>query len=322
MENPTRPVSELFRAEDDFLVAAHASPDGDAIGSTVAVGFILKVLGKRFSLYNASGVPSTLDWLPLPSPVLTELPETMPAWTIVVDCGDGARVGSALAARLGETRVVNIDHHLGNPGFGEVDWVDVSQPAVGCMVAELARSLGVDLTGPLAEAVYLAVATDTGFFQFGNTTPECLELAADLIRGGLDAGSVSANIRNQLTLPRIQLWSEVMATIQVHFDGAAATVRVTQEMLERTGTTPKDTEGIINFVSRLKGVRFVGILREDGPMLVKFSLRSQGTDDVQKIAAAFGGGGHRNASGGHLRAALGAAHGKIVTAIGETLGAL
>lgn len=320
MANPLKRISGIIRENDEFLVASHTNPDGDAIGSISALGHMLAALGKRFTLYNPSGLPERYGFAELPGPITTTLPDTLPAWSIVVDCGAGPRMGDALLDRLDETSVINIDHHLGNDNFGEVNWVDPAQPAVGTMVAALAEELDVDVSGPLAENVYLAVSTDTGFFTYGNTTPESLELTAQMLRDGLDIARMNMLITKQWSEERMRLWAEAMGNVTLHLDGLAATTAVTDEMFERTGTTSEDTENIINFVRRLKGVRVAVILREEGPDLYKFSLRSYGDDNVQAIAARFGGGGHKNASGGTIAAPLDTARDMLIQAVADTLG--
>ncbi|WP_147821903.1 DHH family phosphoesterase [Salidesulfovibrio onnuriiensis] len=320
MPSPLQTIAKILREEDHFLVASHFNPDGDAIGSLAAVGHILASLGKTFTLYNPSGLPAKFQWLDIPGEVHEILPDDMPAWTIILDSGSPERTGLEMVSRMDETRVISIDHHLGNPEFGEVNWVDVREPAVGSMIALLADELEIPLTGSLAESVYLAVSTDTGFFTYGSTTPECLELVARLLRDGLDMSAVNTRITKTWSIERLRLWSEVIDTVELHMDGQVGVAAVTAEMLERTGTKAGDTENIINFVRRLESVRVAAILREEGPDTYKFSLRSYGADNVQEVAAQFGGGGHKNAAGGAIQAPLDEAKELLVRCIGETVG--
>lgn len=320
MASPIQRISDIIRAEDDFLVASHYNPDGDAIGSTCAMGHILAHLGKRFTLYNQSGLPTRYDYVNLPAPIETTLPDTLPKWTIVLDCGADERMGKALFDRTGETRIINIDHHLGNGDYGKENWVSVEQPAVGSMIAELSKELSIPIAGGLAECLYLAVATDTGFFTYGSTTPESLELAAQMLRDGLDIPRINMQITKQWSEERMRLWTEVMSTVELYSNKQIAVGVITNEMFERTGTTSEDTENIINFIRRLKSVRVAAILREEGPDTFKFSMRSYGNDNVQQIATKFGGGGHKNASGGTIEAPLEDAKMMLVEIIGGSLG--
>lgn len=319
MENPIQQISAVLRNADDFLVVSHYNPDGDALGSTCAMGHILKHLGKKFMLYNPNGVPSRYDFLNLPAPLVSELPDVLPKWTIVLDCGAKDRIGDALMERIDETRIIDIDHHMSNGDYGEVNWVDVRQPAVGTMVAELAIAMDIPIVGGLAECIYLAVATDTGFFTYGSTTPESLELAAHMLRHGLDLPLMNERITKQWTAERMTLWTEVMSQVELFSDERIGVSSITQEMFKRTGTSSDDTENIINFIRRLKSVRVAAILRQEGTNEFKFSLRSFGNDNVQAIAATFGGGGHKNASGGTIHASLEEAKQQLIDAIAATL---
>lgn len=306
MPDPRHEVARRIREGDVFLVAAHAAPDGDALGSTAAMGFLLEALGKTFTLLNASPVPPQYDWLPLPAP-LTATPNGTPYdLAIVLDCGDAARLGE-LESRLDPARMAVIDHHLGNPGFGAVNWCDPGRCATGEMVALLAKDLGVPLTGPLAEVLYTAMATDTGFFSFGGTTANCLDIVAALVRGGLDIGATGARIKNQWSLNRVRLWSEILANLTLRHDGQVGCIAISQAMFARTDTGPEDCEGLINNALRVRGVRAAVLVRELPEGGVKFSLRSVGAVDIQAVAAAHGGGGHKNASGGRLSLPLEAA---------------
>jgi len=320
MASPIQRISEILRDEDDFLIASHYNPDGDAIGSTCALGHILKSFGKQFTLYNASGLPERYDFTPQPAGISNTLPATLPKWTIVLDCGADERMGEELLSRAGETRIINIDHHLGNDEFGEENWVASNQPAVGSMIALLAEELSVPLTGPLAECLYMAVATDTGFFTYGSTTPESLELAAQMLRDGLNIAHMNMLITKQWSEKRMRLLTEVLNGVELYLDKQVAVAIITQEIFDRTGTTPEETENIINFIRRLKSVRVAAILREEKKDNFKFSLRSYGDDNVQEIAARFGGGGHKNASGGTIAAPLDEARTMLVDIIGGSLG--
>lgn len=318
-------VRQILEREDDFVVAAHATPDGDALGSTCALGWILTGLGKNFRLYNASGIPDMFDWLACPAPVCTSLGQVhadgfTPKRWIILDCGARHRLGLELAEALDPGLVVNIDHHLGNDGYGAVNWVDTSFPAVGEMIAALAKDLGQPLSGPLGEAVYLAIASDTGNFTYGNTRAETMELAASIVRQGLSVGAFNAKYMKHWSMNRLKLWSEALAGAELHCGGAVGVVRVTSEQLARTSTSSYDLEGLVNFIRRVKGVRVAAMLRQDNATKVKFSLRSDGDDDVQRVAAGLGGGGHRNAAAGFVQGDLDQAGERLVRAITQELG--
>ncbi|KAF5037285.1 hypothetical protein DSECCO2_566230 [anaerobic digester metagenome] len=284
------------------------------------MGFVLEALGKSFSLLNASPVPPQYGWMEPPAPLLDTPPDDGYDLALVLDCGDGPRLGN-LQQALDPARMAVIDHHLGNPGFGAVNWVDSRRCATGEMVAFLAKDLGVPLIGPIAQALYTALATDTGFFSFGGTTAESLELVAEMIRGGLDVGVTGALIKNQWTMNRLRLWSEVLGQIGLRHDGQVGVIRISQAMLKRTGTGPEDCEGLINNALRLRGVAAAILARELPEGGVKFSLRSVGDVNIQSVAASFGGGGHKNAAGGKLDAPLDAAGDMLAEAVARAVDA-
>ena len=191
---PAEEMAAIIQQFDNIVIVAHGSPDGDAIGATGAMGSLVKALGKRFVLYNATGIPDYLEWVPLPGKLVTK-PSAIPfkpGLIIVLDCGDAWRMGKELLAVFPEYPSVNIDHHLGNPMFASLgNWVDPGMAATGQMVAAVADAAGVPLTGELAQCVYLSLVSDTGSFTHGNTSAAVFTLAARLVANGLDGSRLS-----------------------------------------------------------------------------------------------------------------------------------
>lgn len=314
-------VRQLLEVGDDFLVASHDHPDGDAIGASVALSYILKAMGKRFWLYNESGLPEHFQWVNLPGPLYSSLDAIghTPQWFIILDCGDPFRMGKELLKAIQPAKIINIDHHTGNPLFGHVNWVDTTQAAAGSMAALVAMELGIPLTGGLGEAVYLSLVADTGQFCHGNTRPETLELAAHIVRMGLNPGEFTGKYQNQWTLNRFKLWSEVLHAATLHHHDLIGVLHIPSELLRDTGTTAYDCDGLVEFMRRIKTVRVSMALRESKKNIVKFSLRSQGADDVQRVALQFSGGGHRNAAGGNIVGTLEEAQDQLVAAVIQSL---
>jgi len=325
MASPMHDMAQALRAGSRFLVASHASPDGDAIGAMAAMGHLLRALGKQAVLYNISGLPAHLAWLPMPGPVLTELPEDLGGGgfdaIIALDCGDDRRGGKPLQQAMAAHPTLVIDHHIANPCWGRVNWVETDRSSTAEMVAALAEALGVEPSGPLGEAVYLGVATDTGHFQFENTSPRCMELAARIIRLGLDVARFNERIENQWSQARFRLWGEVLGGLTLYFGGQLGVIRITSEQLFRIGALAADTDGLTNFVLRIKGCKAALSLREDGGGMLKMSLRSVAEVNVQTVAAAFGGGGHKSAAGANLTGSIEDVEPRVIEALGEVLGA-
>lgn len=315
-------IADVLRVHDHILVAAHAHPDGDALGSTSAMGWLLRRLGKTMALYNGTGAPDFLEWLQLPGPLYTDVANLpfQPELLVVLDCGDAHRVGEMLSPWLSRLPVINIDHHLGNPVFGTLyNWVDPAMAATGQMVAAVARALNMPLSGSMAEALYLALVTDTGGFAFGNTTAEVFRLAAELAESGLDVAGVRERLENQWTLARMRLWSSLLRKFTLHRDGSVALVAVAREDLEACGARKDDMEGFVEHLRRLRGVLVAGLVREADPGRCKLSLRSSGATDVRAMAAVFGGGGHRNAAGATLTLPLDAAADAVLAVVDAAL---
>ncbi|TVQ98089.1 MAG: bifunctional oligoribonuclease/PAP phosphatase NrnA [Desulfovibrionales bacterium] len=297
-------VLRLLREGDHFLVAGHNNPDGDALGSTVALGWLLESLGKNYCLFNESPVPDRFSWLRSPRPLQQVLPDWEPKWYVLLDCGDAKRVGKDLAGRLPLERTINIDHHVSNRDFGVVNLVEPDRSSVGEMIGYLAQELGIPLVGPLGEAVYLALITDTGSFSYENTGPKVLELAATIIRNGLNPGRFNALLQNQWRLNRLKLMGDVLRGAKIYDDGRIGLVSIPAAFREANQATIEDCDDMVDYIRRVKGVRIAVSLREDEPRKIKFSLRSSGNTDVEEIASSVGGGGHKNASGGELHHTL------------------
>lgn len=321
MGSPMRDIAAAIAAGSRFLVASHASPDGDAIGSMAAMGHLLKALGKEALLYNISGMPEHLSWVDMPSAILTELPQGGFDWIIALDCGDARRGGKALQDAMASNPTMVIDHHVANPCWGQLNWVEVDRSSTCEMVAALARELGQELTGPLGEAVYLGLVTDTGHFSFNNTSPRCMEMAAHIISLGLDQAKMNELIENQWSLGRFRLWSEVLGSLALHFNGQLGVIRITSEQLSRLGATAEDCDGLTNFVLRIKGCKAAQSLREDKAGSLKLSLRSVSSVNIQPVAAAFGGGGHKCAAGANLSGSFEEIEPKLIEALGKVLAA-
>ncbi|ACU90496.1 DHH family phosphoesterase [Desulfomicrobium baculatum] len=311
-------IAEQIRDADNFLVLAHVSPDGDALGSMLAMGELLDTLGKKVRLFNESGIPRRFEWLAPKREILTQLPEEEPDNLIVLDCGSAERAGDLIAPWLKTKKVFNFDHHLGNPMFGTVNWVEQRASSVGEMVGMLARKLGVPLVGLLGEYVYLALISDTGDFCFNNTRPETLEMAAEILRLGLLPGPFHEQKQSTGTLNQLQMRGTVLQRARLYADGRICLISFTRELFEQTGTGPEDTEGLVNTVLYVSGVQVAISLREEDQG-IKFSLRSKGSTNVQTVAFRFGGGGHRNAAGGTLLLDMDQAKTTMIQAVTEEL---
>ena len=298
-------MAAWVQAHDDFLVAAHTHPDGDAIGATLAAAHLLKALGKRAVIYNATGLPESYAWLKLPVPLVTRLTQLdalsfRPQACLMLDCGDLPRAGDEMAAawQAGKfAATAAIDHHRDNPLFADVNWVNPATGATAQMVGELAQLLGFELSGELGEAVYLGISGDTGNFTYDNTTPDILTMAASIVGHGFNVAAFHSHLDEQWTLPRLKAWGELLGRVETAFDGRVAYVAAEPEFFERHRLPSTDYSDFSSLLRRIRGVSIGLFIRSTGPGQCKASLRSSGPVDVCTPAVMFGGGGHRNAAG-------------------------
>lgn len=319
---PAARIAAVLRSAERIVVTAHASPDGDAVGSMAAMTHGLLSLGKRVALCNATGFPAYLGWLPVPGQVyksLKEVPFT-PDLALVLDCGDLDRLGRSLVEPFSALPMVNVDHHLGNPGFGTVDnWTEPRMAATGQMVAAILAAMKVPLRGEAAQAIYVALETDTGGFSFDNVTFEVFELMAYLVGQGLDVAALRRRMDNQWSVSRMRLWGRLLQSFSLHCDNRVALSVVSLATLGTCGGMKEDLEGFVEHLRRIKGVEVAALVREDTPHRSKISLRSSGPVDVRAMAAAFGGGGHRNAAGAQLHMPLEDATAALLATVEEHL---
>ncbi|MCL2123897.1 MAG: DHHA1 domain-containing protein [Desulfovibrionaceae bacterium] len=308
-------IAAVLRERDNILAAAHASPDGDAIGATAAMGWLLQSLGKRFALYNASGMPASYAWVKMPQPLIFSLEglSFTPELLVALDCGDAHRLGPELARLLATLPSVNLDHHPGNPHFGSLgNWVDPDMAATGQLVAEVARVAGVPLSGGLAEGVCLSLVSDTGSFAFGNAGVAVFRLMAELVDGGLDFAGLRERMDRQWSLARSCLWGRLLGKVESRCGGRLILCVIRREDMDACAAAADDLEGFVELLRRHRGAELAATLREDAPDRCKLSLRSFGGVDARALASRFGGGGHQNAAGATMHEAVDGALEKVI----------
>jgi len=313
------PLLARLRDGRRFLVVSHANPDGDAIGTGLGLARAMRGAGHQALVWSRDPVPTVYLQLPGAGDIHVgeDPPPDFPAafdCAIVLECPTLDRTG--LETRLALLPQLNIDHHLGNAGYGEAAWVDPQAPAVAVMVAELLRELRVPIDSDAASCLFVGLSTDTGGFRFANATPRAFRAAADLVAEGASVERVSQWLHESQPEGAVRLLGGLLATLERHGeDGRVATARLTREMFAAAGAAPGDAEGLIDVPRSVAGVDAVGLLREVGDDLWKISLRSRGTIDVEAIARAHGGGGHRNAAGFRIEGGFESARAAVVEAL-------
>jgi len=322
MTDPCQQVADCLRQHQTFLVLTHYRPDGDAIGSQLAVALLLNQLGKQVSLWNDDAVPAKFRFLPH-SHLVTPPPDAARDFdgVIALDTSTWERVGTA-AQRIGQRKtLINVDHHVSNEKFADINWVVPDAPATGLLVFELIQRGGFTLTAEIATCLYAAIATDTGNFTYTNTTPGALRAAAELVEAGVNVGELCRHIYESYPYNRVRLLQMTLADLTLTDHNRIAYYWVTNEMFQRSGAKREDTEGLIDYARSIDGV-LVAVLFEELPEPGKFrmSLRSKHPKlDVNSIARRFGGGGHREAAGARLSGNPKQIEAKVIAAISAAI---
>lgn len=316
---------EALRSATRILITTHKNPDGDALGSAAAFGRIAQSLGKEVRIFCETPTPDHLEWLPMPAKLVHSM-EELGDWHFdtltVLDCADQYRAGPEMAELLTapfaerKYRILCIDHHTGNPLYGDENWVDPNYCATGAIIGELARSLRIPLAGALGKALYLAVASDTGSFSYANTNAQALHLAAEIVDNGLSVSEFTQEYEYNWSLARMRLWGQLMNEIRLECDGAIVVSVVTAAHLEQYGLKPNALEDYASWLRRLAGVKVV-LFARTAKHGTKISLRSMGDVNVQAVAARFGGGGHIAAAGIDMPGEPGEAAARILPVLSE-----
>jgi len=313
-------VAHALRRADKILIASHVRPDGDAVGSQLAAASILEAMGKRCRIVDADPVPARYAFLdpggrieppPPPSSIDADL-------ALVLDCAHRGRLGAVEKLLPPACGVANVDHHASGSSFGTVNWIDPALSSVGEMLWLLAEDQSWEIPPPAVEAIYVAILTDTGRFTYDNTTPESHQIAAEAIRRGVDASALASRIYESLRRGEMDLRLRAMKSLSFDETGRIGWVVLTEEDFARTGTVSLDAHEIVDIPRSVAGVEVAFLLTpvEGGE---KVSLRSRGAVDVDELARAFGGGGHRRAAGFTLRCAADRAREITLSAITERL---
>jgi bifunctional oligoribonuclease and PAP phosphatase NrnA len=299
-----RAVAEALRDRDRFLLITHENPDGDALGSILAAKLLLDELSKDSVMYlpGVAPLPAEYKFMPLDE-LRRELPDDIGERVLfALDCANESRLGEGVDA-LAETKlVVNVDHHHDNSRFGNVNLVVADASSTGEIVRDLIGELGLELTPEIAEALYVALVTDTGRFQYANTTPKALRLAAELVEAGADVHRVFQSVYESVQLAKLKLLARALDRAQVYEGGGIVVSYLLKTDFAEVGAAEPYSEGIIDFLRAVEGAEMAALIREPpapGRPARRVSLRSSSDEvDVSEIARASGeGGGHRQAAG-------------------------
>ncbi len=288
-------VVELIESKHRFMITAHVRPDGDSLGSSLALYWILMALGKDPVVIMRDRVPHAYRTLPGADHVVT-MPEITEQFdgAFVIECSDIDRPG---LVGLEKQNVVNIDHHSTTALFGNVNWIDSTASAVGEMIYNLCKALGVTPTKEIATCTYTALLTDTGSFQFSNTTERTFKIASELVRRGVEPAAVAQALFYSYPYSKIKLLGLALSTLERDETGQLAWILVTRDAMTDAEADEEDTDGVVNYGLSIGDVKAVALFKELEHDTWRISLRSKNKINVARVAEQFGGGGHKNASG-------------------------
>ncbi len=296
MEKLFKETWEKIKNSDNIVLIAHTNPDGDALGSSLSLYPVLKKMNKNVKVFNATTpLPMYLDFLPNFDKVTNQLPKKIDLM-ISFDCGSFDRLGIDEKPAF----LINIDHHVSNTNYGDINIIDPKAASSSQVVYNLLKANKVEINKESAICLYTALVTDTGSFQYESVNDKVFEFAADMVRCGVEPDYVAKMLFQRDRLSRLRLLSKAFETIELCCDGKVAFVEVTKEMMEITGAIKEDTDTIVNMVRAIATVEIACLLREEDEG-IKISLRSKNYADVSKIAVKYGGGGHIRAAGATLK---------------------
>jgi phosphoesterase RecJ-like protein len=294
-----RRIIDAVHPRQRFVISSHSRPDGDSIGSQLAMAYALRELGKTVVVVNKDLAPGPILQFPGVADIVIadNVSEQFDA-AIIMECSDLARTG---VGGLDRSFVINIDHHPGNTGFGDINWFDPSASACGEMVFELVRALGVRISAEIATHIYLAILTDTGSFHYSGITPRTFDICKQTLEAGVDPVQVARMVYDSSHLGRLKLFGAVLSDMQIDKSGRIAIVYVDHAMARAAGGTYEDTEGLVNLPLTVKEIEAVVFFKQEKDHEYRVSLRSKGDIDIGSVAKEYGGGGHKNAAGCTVR---------------------
>jgi phosphoesterase RecJ-like protein len=294
--NLYKQVWEKIINSDNILLIAHVNPDGDALGSSLSLYPILKKMNKKVTVFNITKpLPQYLDFLPNFNKITDRLPKKIDL-TISFDCGSFDRLGLESKPSF----LINIDHHISNTNYGDINLIEPNAASTSQVIFNMLKANNVEIDKDSAICMYTALVTDTGSFQYESVNNKVFEMAAELVKCGVEPDYVAKMLFQRDRLSRLRLLAKAYDTIELCCEGKAAFVEVTKEMMEITGAIKEDTDTIVNSVRNIASVEIACLLREEDEG-IKISLRSKDYADVSKIAVKYGGGGHIRAAGATIK---------------------
>lgn len=315
-----RSFIERLREANSFIIASHSSPDGDGIGSCIALGMALEKMGKEVVLYNSDPIPWNLKFLPGADKFTSKLPQDGQFdMAVMVDCAQRKRISKEFAAYQGFESVACIDHHQLEESEADYLLLDAEAASTGEVVFRLMRRADIEVNADVAQLIYTTLVVDTGFFKYSTTDAHVLSIASELVELGAKPWVVSKHLQECYPEARMKLLAKSLATLTVQLDGRYAVMEVTQKMLKETGGSMELSDEFAVYPRAIEGVEVAALFREVDGDLTKVSLRSKDVVDVSALARTMDGGGHARAAGVRIKGSMDEAKQKILDAVEEAL---
>lgn len=311
-------VSEI-RANGSFLLTTHESPDGDAVGSTLALASFLRMIGKDVWIYLRDPVPELYRFLPGSDTISNAVPDRDFDVSVVLDVGELRRAGDEFCSFSRGGKRINLDHHLTCEYFGDYNLIDETAAATGVLVYRIISRFGYSMDFATALCLYVSIISDTGSFRYSNANREAFSIAGEMIECGVNAWSVAEQIYENQPLKRLELLTKSLATLEVICGGQAASLTVTHGMYAETGADAELTDGFVNYPRSIRGVEVAIFFRQLNEYTYKVGFRSKGAVNVAAFAGALGGGGHHNAAGCTLSGSLDDIKSRVYTIVSASL---
>jgi len=313
-------IIDVLKSNQTFCIASHAHPDGDGIGSTLALGLVLKSMGKDVLMYNQDGVPHVVDFFVGTDQLVTEIAEDATFdVSIMLDCGQPERAGRHFPPKERRGQLLCIDHHVTGGDEADLACRDKTASSTGELIYNILKRMGVEVDADIATLILTSIIVDTGFFRYSNTTKHALTMAAELVEKGASTWVISKNMEERVHPNQYRLMNLAIDTMEYLLNGQMAVMVLTDQMFRDSGAGVDMAEEFINVPRSVKGVRVAVLLREKANHEYKISFRSKDTIDVAKLVRQFDGGGHEHAAGCTIRGPLGSVKQIIEKAVAKAI---
>lgn len=315
-------IIQHLKKSNNVLLASHTNPDGDAVGSLLAIGIALDRIDKKTFLFNESPIPAVYRFLPFIERIEHEIPEASGFDTaVILDCGNLQRIGKGVPEACRIPVILNIDHHITNSNFGTYQLIDTKACSTAEIVYRIIKKMGIPINREIATSIYTGILTDTGSFRFSNTNKSAFAICDEMIGCGVNPYEVAQHVYGTYSLGRIRLLNLALDSIEISANGRLSIMTITREMINETGTHSEDVDGLINYAKRIEDVRVAALIQEqeiksgrsNGSKHFHVSLRSDGSFDVSAFASGFGGGGHTSAAGFNIETTLESLKARIIS---------